>query len=698
MPYRRRAAAFVVLSVLSLLSALPALGAPRKTIRVPKDAKDLQTAIRLVKDGDVIELAQGTYNAPGGGFSISNLNKAFTIRAAPGATVILDGKGAGKILTSKNRKRVTFERLVFQNGFGKNDVVAGAVTLTSAVARFVDCKFLNNASGLTTGGGAVRALAGSDATFVRSELRGNSSPVRGGAIDVISSTVTIEGGSFIENRTNLPGSKTNSTGGAVYVLDSTLRVSDARFERNQAGFVGGAVYAFGTWAEPANVPKSDLTVVRSTFLENVACCGRPDTQGGAFHVENQTTLRLQSSQFLVNRAQGGGAVNSYRATVEVTGSLFLGNQAIQGSTLGGGGAIFATSNEAAGDLVNRRPAVVTIADSLLQGGTGQPTAHTGGCVLVGGDASRAYGENGIVQMGTVAENRARVEVRRSVLTDCDVQRFGTLGGFGGALQVNLASFFMEDSMVVDSDSRGTGGGGGGVSVLGDTEATIFRTTFARNSAERGGALNVGGSTILVSQSRFFGNDVRQGVRESLGESRGAALFTTPFRPDLKPERWRNVSGLVVDSIFSENIGLAVWDAEVSSGPVNEMRYNNNQFFETSFSDKVYVDARSAPFGLNVVGLNLTPRSDVDNTRLFSAPAVGTLRAAPAAVGTGAPASAVTFLHFAWSGRSATLNGQSLAARTGIVPAGPGAHSLVVDGSPAAAPRPRRWRCPRVRAC
>lgn len=699
MPYRRRAAAFVVLSVLSLLGALPALGAPGKTVRVPKDAKDLQTAIRLVKDGDVIELAQGTYNAPGGGFSISNLNKAFTIRAAAGATVILDGKGTGKILSSKNRKRVTFERLVFQNGVSTAEAVAGAVTLTNAVARFVDCKFLNNsATGRTTGGGAVRAISGSDATFVRTEWRGNSSGNRGGALEVLFSRVTIEGGSFLENRTNPPGHKTNSSGGAIYVLDSTLRVSDARFERNQAGFVGGAVYAFGTWAEPANVPKADLTVVRSTFLENVACCGRPDTQGGAFHVENQTTLRLQSSQFLVNRAQGGGAVNSYRATVEVTGSLFLGNQAIQGTTLGGGGAIFATSNEAAGDLVNRRPAVVTIADSLLQGGTGQPTAHSGGCVLVGGDASRAYGENGIVQMGTVAENRARVEVRRSVLTDCDVQRFGTLGGFGGALQVNLATFFLEDSMVVDSDARGTGGGGGGVSVLGDTEATIFRTTFARNSAERGGALNVGGSTILVSQSRFFGNDVRQGVRESLGESRGAALFTTPFRPDLKPERWRNVSGLVVDSIFSENIGLAVWDAEVSSGPVNEMRYDNNQFFETSFSDKVYVDARSAPFGLNVAGLNLSFRSDVDNTRLFSAPAVGTLRAAPAAVGTGAPASAVTFLHFAWSGRSATLNGQPLTARSGIVPAGPGAHSLVVDGSPAGSVTLRPATCANGAAC
>lgn len=694
----RRSVVFV--AVLSLLCALPALGAPRKgkVVRVPKDVKDLPTAIRQVKEGGVIELAHGTYNAPAGGFSITNLGKAFTIRGAANGFAILDGRGAGKILTSKNRKRVTFERIVFQNGFGKNDVVAGGVTLTGAVARFVNCKFLNNVAGTGTGGGAVRALSGSDATFVRTEFRGNTSLIRGGAVDNIASTVTVEGGSFVENRTNPPGHRPNSTGGAIYVLDGILRVSDARFERNQAGFVGGAVYAFGTWTEPLNVPRADLTVVRSTFLENVACCGRPDTQGGAFHVENQTTLRLQNSQLLANRAQGGGAIHSYRAVVEVTGSLFQWNQALQGTTLGGGGAIFATSNEDVRDTVNRPSAVVTIADSMLQGGTGQPAAHSGGCLLAGGDASRAFGENGVVQMGTAAENRARVEVRRTVFADCDVQRSGVTGGFGGGLQVNLAQFFMEDSMVVDSDARGEGGGGGGVSILGETEATVFRTTFARNSADRGGALNVGGSTVLVSQSRFFGNDVRLGVRESQNESRGAALFTIPFRPEAKPERWRNVSGLVVDSLFSENVGIAVYDGQVQNGPVNEMRYNNNQFFETSFSDKVYVDSRLAPAGLNVAGLNQTHKSEVDNTRLFSAPSVGTLRAAPSVVGTGAPASANTFLHFAWTGRAATLDGQPLAARAGIVPAGPGAHALVVDGQPAGSITLRPRTCANGAAC
>jgi hypothetical protein len=697
MPCRRRAFAFAV-AVSALFCALPALAASgtTKVVRVPKDARDIPSAIRLVKDGDAIELAAGTYR---GSISIKNLGKAFTIRAAANATVILDGQGK-PILRFQNGsrargKRVTFERLTFQNGASITEGDGGAVTLTAAEARFVDCKFLNNtATGRTTGGGAVRVINGSDATFVRTEMRGNSSGNRGGAIEILFSTVAIEGGSFIENRTNPLNHKNTASGGAIYVLDGTLRVSDARFERNQAGWVGGAIYAYGKWTDPVDVPKSDLTIVRSTFLENAAvpnacCVAAGVTQGGAIHVENQTTLRLQNSEMLRNSARFGGAIDNYRGVVEITGSIFQWNQAVQAGVLGSGGAIFAVSNETGVDgTVNRRPALLTIADTLVQGGTGQPAASTGGCVTVGGDASRAYGENGAVPMGTVEENRARAEIRRSVLADCDVQRDAAgSGGFGGALQVSLASLLLEDSAVVESDARGDGAGGGGVSIQSESAAVITGSAFARNTADRwGAAIFLGGSTIQVAGSQFIGNDVRPGVRESMGDSRGAALYAIP---QLLAQRPRNVGGSVTDSIFSENASVALWDVDPTSGPINEMRYDRNQFYETAFSDKVYVNSLAASSGASVTTLNrllvdrgsrgVTDKSAADNTRLYTPPVAGALLAAPGWVGTGAPASAGSYLHYAWSGWSATLNGQPLPAHSGIAPAGPGTHTLVVDG-------------------
>ncbi len=94
----------------------------QSVIHVPADTTDLQTAINSVSDGGVIELANGTYPAPAGGFSIINIGKSFTIRAASGAIATLDGGGTRNILrywnsTSSPGTTVVFENITFANGY-----------------------------------------------------------------------------------------------------------------------------------------------------------------------------------------------------------------------------------------------------------------------------------------------------------------------------------------------------------------------------------------------------------------------------------------------------------------------------------------------------------------------------------------------------------------------------------------------------
>ena len=199
-----------------------------------------------------------------------------------------------------------------------------------------------------------------------------------------------------------------------------------------------------------------------------------------------------------------------------------------------------------------------------------------------------------------------------------------------------------------------------------------------------------------------------GVGEALNQSRGAALFAIPLLSTQRPERARNVGGLVTESLFSQNTGLAVWDVDPASGPINDVRYDKNQLFEATFGDKVYFNSLVEPAGASVATLNrltvsrgsrgTTDKSAVDNVRLFSAPVAGTLLAAPSLVATGAPASGETLLHYAWSGRAATLNGQALSSRHGQVVAGPGTHTLVVDGTQVAAVVLPAARCPAGAAC
>jgi predicted outer membrane repeat protein len=691
-----RSAVVCCLSLTALLGGvLPSLSAAPTVIRVSTSAQ-LQSAFRSVPDGGVIELAAGRYVAVGKGFSIANPRKGFTVRAAAGANVALDGQGTTPILRFKNGDRskgklVTFQQINFQNGASIDESDAGGVTLAAAQARFVMCNFLaNKATGRTTGGGAVRLSGDSAATFARTSFRNNSSGNRGGAIEVIGSAITVQGGEFTDNHVNLLNHKPTSPGGAIYVLDGTARITDAHFERNEAGWTGGAIYAFGTWRDPVTTPRAEVTVVRSTFVANRAvphpCCATTSGgSGGAIHVEDQAIVRVYASQFLDNAADQGGALDSYRAAIEVSGSAFHGNRTpLSAGRLGAGGAISIASNDSAVDALNRPPGRLTVSDSLIRGGT--TVGNTGGCLLAEGDWARIYGV-GVPAAGSLAENRSRIELRRVAFADCDVVKSAAGGGFGGAIAASMVDLVLDGSILFDSDARGDGAGGGGLSLQRESTAVITSTTFAHDTAEKwGGAVFLGGSTAQIQGCRFFRNEVSPGVNEGFNDSRGAALYTIP---QLGGIGLRSVGGMVVGSLFSENAGVAVWDVLPAGGPANEVRYNANRFYSTTFGDRVYVNNQTAPNGVSATALNsMRAKSDGGNSSLLSAPRDGVLLAVPPGLGFGAPASTLTFLVHAWSGTAssaASLAGQPLASRAGLLTVtSPGTSTLTVDGTAVAA--------------
>ncbi len=499
------------------LIAAEAHAAGAALVRVPQEAATLTDAISRVGDGGTIELAAGTYPSPPNGFAIKNTGKAFTVRAAAGAIVILEGGGSRPILkiTNTRGKRVTFERLTFRGGFNDRTNEGGAVTISKGDALFRQSAFVDNRVAGITGGGALKVLEGSDATFVDCSLRGNSARNRGGAIAVrAGAVVTMLRGEVVGNRTNLPGHDPRSIGGAIWALDGTLRITGTRFESNEAGLVGGAIYAIGSWEQGA-----DLLISGATFLANQAlgdpCCRTAEsTGGGALHVENQTTLRVHRTAFVRNRADIGAAISGFRATVEAHGSVFQANQLPAGRRGGAGGAIAMMSADSpdpstAGGAINRPAAKLVVTRSLLQGVSGLDGAPwRGGCILADGDGPRQYGDGAVPRMGSLAENRAKVDIRGSVLADCDAG-LGNDGsaGFGGGIFGDLAEVQLEDSMVLDSDARGNGSGGGAIAVRRDSYLRLVRTSFARNTAAiSGGTLFVSSSQQELVDSKFFGTD------------------------------------------------------------------------------------------------------------------------------------------------------------------------------------------------
>jgi hypothetical protein len=682
-----------------LLAAVLLTGgaAQAAVLRVPRDYSTLERALDAARNGDVVELAAGTYPLRSGGLTIRNNQRQLTVRAAAGARVVFDGGGQSALLTFRNQsprgsKPVVFERLVFQNGAAARDDEAGGVTLIGAHATFVDCSFLGNGTRATTGGGgALRATAGSVVTLRGGELSDNSSSRRGGAIEVRDSHLVLDGVRVLRNRTNLPGHSPTASGGALYVNGSHVVVTNSLFEANEAAWVGGAIYLFGTWQAPAKGPATTLEVRRSTFRANRTGGAPAATSGGAVHAEDHTRVRFHQVAFLDNEANAGGAVSSYRAEVELFASQLRGNRAVPGAGAAAGGAVFLISadfadNSTAGGTINRPPARLTAENTLFDGSGRGPLAQVGGCIDVAGDNPRLRGTGTVPAAGGVAANRAQVRLRRIVLHDCDVAGGSGAPALGGGMRANLVDLQLSDSLVVGSAAGGAEGGGGGIAILGESVATIRGTTFAANSAEQwGGGLFVAGSHLDLAGSSFVANSISPGVSELLTDSRGAALLTIP---QLTAGRERNVTGAVSGSTFSANDGIAVWDVDPRLGPINEVRYDGNTFHGSRFGSLVYVDTLAAARGLSAAQLNGltvlrpgrggTDKSVVANGAVSAPPRLGALLALPEA---GRPGEAPHRpLAFAWSGNSASLSGFGLGSRGGVVPVGVGSYRLDVDGA------------------
>lgn len=705
--------------------------AASETIHVPADVPTLQQAIDLAGPGDVIELAPGVYPAPVGnaatqGFRISNKQADFTIRAGPGGAVVLDGQNSRAVLRLQNTDlslsgHIQIEGLTIRDG--RSDVLGltAGVTLQRAHATFRDCIFDSNQTiDPDTGGGGVQVSVGSVATFERSAWIANSSPFFAGGLSVEEhSSATVRDSLFQGNRVNHPGHQPTSIGGGIHIGNSTLLVERTRFEGNEAGYAGGGLYAIGLWDDSQG--GSFVTVRDSTFVSNRA---RPDpgsplslpSEGGGVHAEDLAEVRIFDSRFLENEAHDGGGLNAYRADIEVRGSVFRGNRATGGAANGAkslGGQISVISNDVSdastqSGAVNRRPVRLIVEDSLLEGRFGATTfaGDVGGCLFAAGDTNRLFG-NSVPAAGDPLANSAEIELRRVVLNDCDVQQHGVPGsGVGGAIAAHLVDLTLEDSLVLGSNAIGIpapdNSSGGGFALLSHSRAAVSRTVFAGNTAGAfGGAIFAQGAHLEIEDSALVSNELSPGVREACWpESRGAALFTAPFVDG----PGHPATGLVSGSLFSDNVGLPIFEDDRTDGPINEMRYDANEIYAPTHAGAVFTSVipnQVPPFsvcilaaemtGLTVQRLNGTssPKVDIPNLDVPSSIAFASLvPSPPALVSSAVPddpqGPALPLVAFAWSGGAATLNGAPLASRAGTVAVPPGSYMLEVDGGAAQA--------------
>lgn len=625
---------------------------------------DLQAAINQVADGGVIELASGTYMAPAGGFTLVNQSKSFTMRAASGAIVVLDGGNSSQILFAQNAAysaapSVVVEGITFANGYSASDG-RGAISLYSVNFTFVDVTFRNNRkvhSAGTTTGGAVAIFGGAKVFFFNCLWDANYSEDGGAGIGMRDANVYVHHSRFVNNHTVAINSNALPNGSAINIGDGVLWISNTRFEANLSAGHAGAVWVIGSWSKA----QTQAYVINSTFIANqiVRNIGKVNPiEGGALVVEDNSYARVYHSRFIDNNADIGGAISAFRCKLEIYKSSFQGNRAVDTSpTSGMGGAIQFNYHDRPVD------SSLTIEDTFFQG-TPDPLVY---------DAE--FG-GGLHIFGILSATRPKVTLRRVVFYDLDVTTISTKAASGGALVVTGVDFLMEDSFVVGSLADGPYGGlGGGMTIYDNSATTIRRTVFADNAARTyGGGLFMQGSNVTLSDCTFLRNEFSPGVQEVESQSYGAAIFAGPdTSQNLK------IEGVVENSVFAHNVGMSIFDDDRAAGPINAVVYNGNSFYETSFGAKVYRDSLSGswtPSELNsgmvshTGGQPTVDKSFVDNVALPNSPDIAKVRAAPVSLLTqaangDASQNTTVFITYIWNGSGATLNATPLGDLSGV---------------------------------
>ncbi|TVR76030.1 MAG: HYR domain-containing protein [Sphaerobacteraceae bacterium] len=336
------------------------------------------------------------------------------------------------------------------------DFDGGGLTVQTGFAKVVDSGFVDNQA---SNGGAIH-LGSSQATveitgslISENEAKGNNGGgvrMDGGKLEITDSTVT-------ENYAERTGGGLSLGSGTVKITESivsqnsaiengggvssrigiseneTLSISDSTLDDNQAA-LGAGVYLY---------PGSKVEIVDTTVSNN----GSLDTTdyGGAFYVEEDSSLTIQGSRIDGNAAETGGGLYVENAPdVENSPAVMISDSVIMNNDAEYGGGFY-----------NFR-ATVRIKDSTISGNTATITG--GGISSL--EATRFELENSTVSGNTVINgNGGGLYVSGTfVLTNSTIS--GNTAASGGGIYLNLGSLDLTSSTV--GSNTATGGDGGGI--------------------------------------------------------------------------------------------------------------------------------------------------------------------------------------------------------------------------------------------
>ena len=295
------------------------------------DYSTIQDAIWATSDGDVVELAPGTYTGPGN-TDVNLSYRAITLRSQSGqpGLVIIDCEASSSdprralIINSGEGSGTVLEGLTMINGYGYQAgiVSAGALLIANASSPTVrHCVFEDNHAGMSWdhAGGAVYVDINCAPTFENCVFQGNSAYF-GGAVGVNHfSTAVFVDCRFLDNVGGL--------GGAIF--GNSTSKTRCLFARNSAE-EGGAIWGNGYNDEASfNCTYSENSATLGGAICAHANYGSPvilmDTiiadspVGEAIYAASGVVVQLSCSDLFGNA--GGDWIGSFAEQVDLDGNF-----------------------------------------------------------------------------------------------------------------------------------------------------------------------------------------------------------------------------------------------------------------------------------------------------------------------------------------------------------------------------------------
>ncbi|MBU0640048.1 MAG: hypothetical protein KKB50_14370 [Planctomycetes bacterium] len=284
------------LSVVVVVAALAGPAILADTLYVPSEYPTIQAAIVAAVNGDVVEIADGTYTGAGN-VDLDFAGKAITVRSASGdaALCIIDCEGTGRGfcfhsgegpdsvidgLTITNGHTLTYGGGLFCEDYSSptlaNCIInknsaddGGGVCCDGSSLTLTNCTIGGNLAGF--GGGVYCDCA--DATLNNCTISGNQAGIDGGGIFCLPDHPTLKNCTIGGNLAGADG------GGVCCWRDNSSALNNCTICGNEAGYSGGAVYCAESsnptltscilwldWPEEVNLDSGSPTVAYCDVL------------------------------------------------------------------------------------------------------------------------------------------------------------------------------------------------------------------------------------------------------------------------------------------------------------------------------------------------------------------------------------------------------------------------------------------------